>query len=62
MLEQQVSRQLTLDKEHAELLPHVDAMRRALKFGKRRPQPQQPGAQPVPTPAPADQPPALKKQ
>lgn len=58
----QVSRQLALDKEHAELLPHVDAMRRALKVGKRRPQTPQPDAQPAPTPAPADQLPALKKQ
>jgi len=36
----QVSRQLTRYKENADLLPHIDAMRRALvKFRKRRPQP-----------------------
>lgn len=32
----QVSRHLARDKENAALLPHIDAMRRAAKFGKRR--------------------------
>jgi len=41
----QVSRNLVLDKENADLLPHIDAMRRAAKFGKRRaPAPSDPAA------------------
>ena len=45
----QVSRQLTRYKENADLLPHIDAMRRAVaKFRKRHPQP-------GPAPEPAKQ-------
>lgn len=31
-----IARQLVRQNEHAELLPHVEAMRRASKFGRRR--------------------------
>lgn len=31
-----ISRQLVREKEHADLLPHVDNMRRANRFGRRR--------------------------
>ena len=49
----QVSRQLTRYKENPELLPHIDAMRRAAGFGRRRPaeaepQPTSGGPQPQP--------------
>lgn len=32
----QVSRQLARQKEHADLLPHIDSMRRRNKFGRKR--------------------------
>lgn len=49
-----IARQLVRQKEHADLLPHVDAMRRLNRFGrKRRPVPPvSPPAVPVPAPTP----------
>jgi len=47
-----IARQLIRQREHAHLLPHVDAMRRVSKFGrKRRPQPEDEPAVPAPAPA-----------
>ena len=43
----QMSRQLARYRENATLLPHIDAMRRASRFGRSR------GAAPEPAPAPA---------
>jgi len=47
----QVSVQLARYKENANLLPHIDAMKRAARFSKRRAAQSQPA--PVPSPAPA---------
>jgi hypothetical protein len=49
-----IARQLVRKKEHADLLPHVENMRRANRFGRRRTPPQkvtppQPAPVPVPT-------------
>ncbi|HYI12505.1 MAG TPA: hypothetical protein VEK57_25865 [Thermoanaerobaculia bacterium] len=47
----QLSRSLVRDEENAVLLPHIDAMKRAAKFGKHRPQGKadpQPDDAPVP--------------
>ena len=44
-----MSRQLVRQKEHAHLLPHVDAMKRRVKFGRNRPKAAPP---PVFSPAP----------
>lgn len=45
-----IARQLVRQSEHAELLPHVEAMRRANRFGRRRraPVPDEP-SEPAPT-------------
>lgn len=50
-----IARQLVRRKEHADLLPHVENMRRANPFGRRRavPQDDKP-AQPAPAPASTD--------
>lgn len=45
-----VSQQLVRKKEHADLLPHVDTMKRRAKFGRRR------AAQPIPEPETGPQP------
>jgi hypothetical protein len=49
-----MTRQLVRQKEHAALLPHLDLMKQANKFGKKRKvvAPAPPAA-PVPTPAPS---------
>lgn len=47
----QVCRQLVRYKENEELLPHIDAMKRAAGFGQRR------AADPVPVPVPVPVPP-----
>jgi hypothetical protein len=52
----QVSQQLTRYKENANLLPHIDAMKRAAKFPKRRPQ-----APTDPAPAPSSAPVVTKQ-
>jgi len=46
-----ISRQLVRQKEHADLLPHVQGMKRLSKFGRRRP-----SVQPPPVPGPISQP------
>lgn len=46
-----IARQLVRQNEHSDLLPHVEAMRRASKFGRRRRLPA--AEQPDVTPAPA---------
>jgi hypothetical protein len=46
-----IARQLVRQSEHADLLPHVEAMRRASKFGRRR-RAAQPAPAPPPVPAP----------
>ena len=51
----QVSRQLSRYKENANLLPHIDAMRRVAKFPAR-------AAQPQPEPAPGPQPEPLPRK
>jgi hypothetical protein len=48
-----IARQLVRQEEHADLLPHVEAMKRASKFGRRR-RVQAPAVQPD-SPAPAKQ-------
>jgi len=45
-----ISRQLIRKEDHADLLPHVQGMRRLSKFGRKRK-----AAQPVPRPQPAPQ-------
>jgi hypothetical protein len=56
-----LSKKLVLSPEHADLLPHVDEMRRANRLGnsksKKQPQPQAPAlsSTPEPTPAPTTQ-------
>jgi len=47
-----ITRQLVRQREHANLLPHVDEMRRVSKFGRtRRPQPANEPVSPAPVPA-----------
>jgi hypothetical protein len=48
-----IARQLVRQKEHADLLPHVDAMRRLNRFGRRRRPASPVTPSPVPGPAPA---------
>jgi hypothetical protein len=43
-----IARQLVRRKEHADLLPHVENMRRANRFGRKRPKPPQPDSVPEP--------------
>jgi len=45
-----ISRQLIRQKQHADLLPHVQGMKRLAKFGRKRK-----GVQPSPAPPPAPQ-------
>jgi hypothetical protein len=47
-----ITRQLVRQREHANLLPHVEAMRRAAKFGRKRPKTAEPPEQKLPAPAP----------
>ncbi|HEX6095440.1 MAG TPA: hypothetical protein VF432_03870 [Thermoanaerobaculia bacterium] len=50
-----IARQLVRKKEHADLLPHVENMRRANRFGRKRTVPQDAKpVQPAPDPAPKD--------
>lgn len=49
-----ISRQLIRQKEHADLLPHVQGMKRLSKFGRRR-KIAQPPSEPQPQPAPPPQ-------
>lgn len=49
-----ISRQLIRQKEHADLLPHVQGMKRLSKFGRKR-RLAQPPADPQPQPLPAPQ-------
>lgn len=46
-----ISRQLIRQKEHGDLLPHVQGMKRLSKFGRRRT-----SVQPAPSPTPVPQP------
>lgn len=58
-----IARQLIRQKEHADLLPHVENMRRTNRLGRKRPvtaaTPETPAPQPIPgqTPAPPTTPP-----
>ena len=47
-----ISRQLVRQKEHADLLPHVQGMRRMNKFGRKRKPIAQTSAEPAPAPSP----------
>lgn len=47
-----IARQLARRKEHADLLPHIENMRRANRFGRRRPKQDAKPPQPGPVPAP----------
>ena len=52
-----IGRQLVRQKEHADLLPHVAAMKRRNKFGRRRTKPiEEPQLQPEPSPGPQPDP------
>ncbi len=48
-----ITRRLARQKQHANLLPHVETMRRLNKFGVKRPKPAGPATEPAPTTAPA---------
>jgi hypothetical protein len=48
----QISRQLVRQKEHADLLPHIAAMRERSKFARKRVKPEETTATPPPTSPP----------